>query len=179
VPEKENLPAKGAAAAAGREGAAAGAFGSESAQRGRTTATSKRAFGEMAPPRTAAGGPGTGEAPEPPTEPPAKVPRRAAPPPAQKQQQKQQHPTQAAPVNYTAHADAVAAAEAAGGGRKARRGCSKCGANKTPQWRMGPTGAKTLCNACGVRYRKAVQTGAAPPPPAEQGGEGGEAGEAV
>jgi hypothetical protein len=32
---------------------------------------------------------------------------------------------------------------------------------------MGPTGAKTLCNACGVRYRKDVQTGAAPPPPDE------------
>jgi len=24
---------------------------------------------------------------------------------------------------------------------------------KTPQWRAGPEGAKTLCNACGVRYK--------------------------
>nr|CAE02783.2 OSJNBa0011L07.7 [Oryza sativa Japonica Group] len=28
-----------------------------------------------------------------------------------------------------------------------------CGVQKTPQWRAGPEGAKTLCNACGVRYK--------------------------
>ncbi|KAG6399664.1 hypothetical protein SASPL_141145 [Salvia splendens] len=33
------------------------------------------------------------------------------------------------------------------------RRCSHCGATKTPQWRAGPEGAKTLCNACGVRYK--------------------------
>ncbi|KAJ1702182.1 hypothetical protein LUZ63_001961 [Rhynchospora breviuscula] len=33
------------------------------------------------------------------------------------------------------------------------RRCSHCGVNKTPQWRAGPEGAKTLCNACGVRYK--------------------------
>lgn len=31
--------------------------------------------------------------------------------------------------------------------------CVQCQAVKTPQWRDGPTGPKTLCNACGVRYR--------------------------
>ncbi|KAL2905438.1 GATA transcription factor 7 [Bienertia sinuspersici] len=31
--------------------------------------------------------------------------------------------------------------------------CSHCGVHKTPQWRAGPMGAKTLCNACGVRYK--------------------------
>lgn len=31
--------------------------------------------------------------------------------------------------------------------------CSHCGVTKTPQWREGPNGPKTLCNACGVRYR--------------------------
>ncbi|KAJ1687396.1 hypothetical protein LUZ63_018786 [Rhynchospora breviuscula] len=31
--------------------------------------------------------------------------------------------------------------------------CMHCQTKKTPQWRMGPEGAKTLCNACGVRYR--------------------------
>ncbi|KAL5993078.1 GATA-binding factor 2 [Asimina triloba] len=31
--------------------------------------------------------------------------------------------------------------------------CSHCKAEKTPQWRMGPLGPKTLCNACGVRYK--------------------------
>ncbi|VFQ91490.1 unnamed protein product [Cuscuta campestris] len=31
--------------------------------------------------------------------------------------------------------------------------CSHCEATATPQWRAGPLGPKTLCNACGVRYR--------------------------
>ncbi|CAN0907676.1 GATA transcription factor 3 [Linum grandiflorum] len=34
-----------------------------------------------------------------------------------------------------------------------QRKCSHCGIQKTPQWRSGPHGAKTLCNACGVRYK--------------------------
>ncbi|EIE24599.1 hypothetical protein COCSUDRAFT_46871 [Coccomyxa subellipsoidea C-169] len=29
--------------------------------------------------------------------------------------------------------------------------CSQCGTNRTPQWREGPEGPKTLCNACGVK----------------------------
>ncbi|KAL6967246.1 hypothetical protein U1Q18_033050 [Sarracenia purpurea var. burkii] len=31
--------------------------------------------------------------------------------------------------------------------------CFHCEVTKTPQWREGPMGPKTLCNACGVRYR--------------------------
>ncbi|XP_025979745.1 GATA transcription factor 1-like isoform X1 [Glycine max] len=33
------------------------------------------------------------------------------------------------------------------------RKCQHCGAEKTPQWRAGPSGPKTLCNACGVRFK--------------------------
>ncbi|KAL1215550.1 GATA transcription factor 7 [Cardamine amara subsp. amara] len=47
-------------------------------------------------------------------------------------------------------------AEASCGGgvqQQQRRCCSHCGVQKTPQWRMGPLGAKTLCNACGVRFK--------------------------
>ncbi|KAM7254598.1 hypothetical protein ACFE04_003978 [Oxalis oulophora] len=33
------------------------------------------------------------------------------------------------------------------------RKCQHCGSEKTPQWRTGPMGPKTLCNACGVRYK--------------------------
>ncbi|OVA20402.1 zinc finger protein [Macleaya cordata] len=40
-----------------------------------------------------------------------------------------------------------------GGGILLQRRCSHCGVQKTPQWRTGPLGAKTLCNACGVRYK--------------------------
>lgn len=39
------------------------------------------------------------------------------------------------------------------GGAQLPRRCSHCGVQKTPQWRTGPLGAKTLCNACGVRYK--------------------------
>ncbi|KAG2482202.1 hypothetical protein HYH03_018847 [Edaphochlamys debaryana] len=37
------------------------------------------------------------------------------------------------------------------------RTCVECGATQTPQWREGPAGPKTLCNACGVRYVRAQQ----------------------
>ncbi|KAL0928232.1 hypothetical protein M5K25_000104 [Dendrobium thyrsiflorum] len=33
------------------------------------------------------------------------------------------------------------------------RKCMHCESQKTPQWRAGPMGPKTLCNACGVRYK--------------------------
>lgn len=34
-----------------------------------------------------------------------------------------------------------------------QRRCSHCHVQKTPQWRTGPLGPKTLCNACGVRFK--------------------------
>lgn len=34
-----------------------------------------------------------------------------------------------------------------------QRRCSHCQVQKTPQWRNGPLGPKTLCNACGVRFK--------------------------
>ncbi|OIT07086.1 PREDICTED: GATA transcription factor 5-like [Nicotiana attenuata] len=42
----------------------------------------------------------------------------------------------------------ISAAET-GSGRR----CTHCQVQKTPQWRAGPLGPKTLCNACGVRYK--------------------------
>ncbi|CAG7873989.1 hypothetical protein BRARA_E00479 [Brassica rapa] len=33
------------------------------------------------------------------------------------------------------------------------RRCTHCASDKTPQWRTGPLGPKTLCNACGVRFK--------------------------
>ncbi|XP_062081880.1 GATA transcription factor 16-like [Humulus lupulus] len=32
--------------------------------------------------------------------------------------------------------------------------CSDCRTTRTPLWRGGPAGPKSLCNACGIRYRK-------------------------
>ena len=46
-------------------------------------------------------------------------------------------------------ADGAPAQQPAPGDRR----CRHCGVQKTPQWRAGPEGAKTLCNACGVRYK--------------------------
>jgi hypothetical protein len=34
--------------------------------------------------------------------------------------------------------------------------CLNCGSCETPQWRCGPLGPRTLCNACGVRYKKGL-----------------------
>ncbi|KAG9153532.1 hypothetical protein Leryth_008483 [Lithospermum erythrorhizon] len=39
--------------------------------------------------------------------------------------------------------------ESGGEGRR----CLHCMTDKTPQWRTGPMGPKTLCNACGVRFK--------------------------
>ncbi|KAG5549041.1 hypothetical protein RHGRI_014419 [Rhododendron griersonianum] len=32
--------------------------------------------------------------------------------------------------------------------------CCDCKTTETPLWRAGPSGPKSLCNACGIRYRK-------------------------
>ncbi|KAM7269614.1 hypothetical protein ACFE04_025111 [Oxalis oulophora] len=45
-----------------------------------------------------------------------------------------------------------------GGGRQEQqqqqgRKCGHCLSQRTPQWRAGPMGPRTLCNACGVRYK--------------------------
>ncbi|KAI5013939.1 hypothetical protein ZWY2020_055329 [Hordeum vulgare] len=53
------------------------------------------------------------------------------------------------PKNLPAHPPSGAEAAATQSDRR----CSHCGVQKTPQWRAGPEGAKTLCNACGVRYK--------------------------
>ncbi|XP_043721224.1 putative GATA transcription factor 22 [Telopea speciosissima] len=41
------------------------------------------------------------------------------------------------------------------------RVCSDCYTTKTPLWRSGPSGPKSLCNACGIRQRKARRAMAA------------------
>ncbi|KDP28220.1 hypothetical protein JCGZ_13991 [Jatropha curcas] len=35
-----------------------------------------------------------------------------------------------------------------------KKSCTDCHTTRTPCWRVGPAGPKTLCNACGIRYRK-------------------------
>lgn len=44
--------------------------------------------------------------------------------------------------------------------------CHSCNRAETPEWRRGPDGARTLCNACGLHYAKLTRkmggTGKAP-----------------
>eukprot|EP01114_Cavostelium_apophysatum_P005625 TRINITY_DN16812_c0_g1_i1.p1 TRINITY_DN16812_c0_g1~~TRINITY_DN16812_c0_g1_i1.p1 ORF type:complete len:237 (+),score=47.14 TRINITY_DN16812_c0_g1_i1:233-943(+) len=35
--------------------------------------------------------------------------------------------------------------------------CTDCGISHTPLWRGGPLGPKTMCNACGIRWKRANQ----------------------
>ncbi|KAB5529577.1 hypothetical protein DKX38_019658 [Salix brachista] len=48
--------------------------------------------------------------------------------------------------------DSLKVVESNNGQQQPRR-CAHCLAQRTPQWRAGPLGPKTLCNACGVRYK--------------------------
>lgn len=34
--------------------------------------------------------------------------------------------------------------------------CENCQKTNTPMWRAGPSGPKSLCNACGLRWKKGV-----------------------
>ena len=57
-----------------------------------------------------------------------------------------------------AHREAVQSALAANASPAPEAGvtCANCRTQKTPLWRNGPLGPKTLCNACGVRFRKGM-----------------------
>eukprot|EP01115_Flamella_aegyptia_P010605 TRINITY_DN47214_c2_g1_i1.p1 TRINITY_DN47214_c2_g1~~TRINITY_DN47214_c2_g1_i1.p1 ORF type:complete len:87 (-),score=6.06 TRINITY_DN47214_c2_g1_i1:119-379(-) len=37
------------------------------------------------------------------------------------------------------------------------RNCSVCKTKETPQWRNGPDGKKSLCNACGLHFIKMIK----------------------
>jgi len=44
-----------------------------------------------------------------------------------------------------------------GGDGESQYCCYQCGSRSSPEWRRGPEGPKTLCNACGIRYSKKLQ----------------------
>ncbi|EME49500.1 hypothetical protein DOTSEDRAFT_68310 [Dothistroma septosporum NZE10] len=65
------------------------------------------------------------------------------------------------PELHTPEADESKAGGFAGVDTKKRRGraappgrCHSCNRAETPEWRRGPDGARTLCNACGLHYAK-------------------------
>ncbi|CAD6243241.1 unnamed protein product [Miscanthus lutarioriparius] len=63
---------------------------------------------------------------------------------------KKHHPK---PPQFAVGGGGAGAGSALTAAQQGDRRCSHCGVQKTPQWRAGPEGAKTLCNACGVRYK--------------------------
>ncbi|EGG14049.1 GATA-binding transcription factor [Cavenderia fasciculata] len=93
--------------------------------------------------------------------------------PHQQQQQQQTSPpstinlcasgNQLVPPPLTPSSAAAAAASAASGTttKKKKAGdplyCTSCGTTQTPEWRKGPAGGKSLCNACGLHYAKLMK----------------------
>ncbi|KAG8044729.1 hypothetical protein GUJ93_ZPchr0070g33439 [Zizania palustris] len=52
------------------------------------------------------------------------------------------------------------------------RRCANCGTTSTPLWRNGPRGPKSLCNACGIRFKKEERRAAATATATADGGSG-------
>eukprot|EP01112_Ceratiomyxa_fruticulosa_P003323 TRINITY_DN13697_c0_g1_i1.p1 TRINITY_DN13697_c0_g1~~TRINITY_DN13697_c0_g1_i1.p1 ORF type:complete len:277 (-),score=72.07 TRINITY_DN13697_c0_g1_i1:25-783(-) len=50
------------------------------------------------------------------------------------------------------------------------RSCSACGTTSSPEWRRGPQGSNTFCNACGLHYAKLLKKQNIDSPPALEGG---------
>ncbi|CAF2157101.1 hypothetical protein HID58_024788 [Brassica napus] len=48
-----------------------------------------------------------------------------------------------------------------GGDHNLPRRCASCDTTSTPLWRNGPKGPKSLCNACGIRFKKEERRAAA------------------
>ncbi|XP_074566159.1 GATA transcription factor 15-like [Curcuma longa] len=56
------------------------------------------------------------------------------------------------------------------------RRCANCDTTSTPLWRNGPRGPKSLCNACGIRFKKEERRAAASTAPASSSPAAGEYG---
>ncbi|GAB2277397.1 hypothetical protein Dimus_012102 [Dionaea muscipula] len=54
------------------------------------------------------------------------------------------------------------------GMEESKKSCTDCKTTTTPLWRVGPAGPRTLCNACGIRYRKKKEEDMGSPPSKSQ-----------
>ncbi|TKY85188.1 hypothetical protein EX895_006268 [Sporisorium graminicola] len=50
----------------------------------------------------------------------------------------------------------TSSATGASPGASPNKACTGCGKINSPEWRRGPSGHKTLCNACGLRYARSL-----------------------
>lgn len=57
--------------------------------------------------------------------------------------------------------------------------CTDCGTLDSPEWRRGPSGPKTLCNACGLRWAKKEKKKTGPGESGNSGGGNGDGGSNV
>ncbi|KAK4051163.1 hypothetical protein OIV83_002985 [Microbotryomycetes sp. JL201] len=57
--------------------------------------------------------------------------------------------------NESGSNDRLSASNAGSPTSSSVRRCANCGRSQSAEWRTGPTGPKTLCNACGLRWSKA------------------------
>jgi hypothetical protein len=60
-------------------------------------------------------------------------------------------------VQFVEPSQAERRKRAANTSESVHRACFGCGATSSPEWRRGPYGKDTLCNACGLRYAKKVK----------------------
>ncbi|CAN6892801.1 hypothetical protein Bca4012_073987 [Brassica carinata] len=51
----------------------------------------------------------------------------------------------------------ISSGSGGGSSGETKRTCVDCGTFRTPLWRGGPAGPKSLCNACGIKSRKKRQ----------------------
>ncbi|KAH3745977.1 hypothetical protein Pelo_12602 [Pelomyxa schiedti] len=70
----------------------------------------------------------------------------------EQQQQLLQQQEQASPIMYTAKAK-----RRPPNMDKSKLYCHQCGKRETPEWRKGPDGPATLCNACGLQWNTTVK----------------------
>ncbi|THU79871.1 hypothetical protein K435DRAFT_638677, partial [Dendrothele bispora CBS 962.96] len=57
----------------------------------------------------------------------------------------------------SAPAAGTAASGTSAGAGEGQQSCLVCKATSTPEWRRGPMGPRTLCNACGLVYAKLMK----------------------
>nr|VDD53200.1 unnamed protein product [Brassica oleracea] len=61
-------------------------------------------------------------------------------------------------LDATEEISSSSSSDGGGGVNSEKKSCAICGTSKTPLWRGGPTGPKSLCNACGIRNKKKKST---------------------
>ncbi|CBQ70334.1 conserved hypothetical protein [Sporisorium reilianum SRZ2] len=89
---------------------------------------------------------------------PASTTTAAARPGAERTPSTPAHKAANGRAHHVASPSPATASSATGGspGASPNKACTGCGKINSPEWRRGPSGHKTLCNACGLRYARSL-----------------------